>query len=154
MAAKGKHAAAEHVLAPGKCHAETRDRAGDLQIFSLTLSQLSYRGSVQKLHADAVDYALYTLGGNTILGSLWIRCAGFWLLWPSGPRILSRDWCKELADVRIHTWNNGPNVASEDQPHDLRVMRPTRCQLHYCHLSWADKQHVQALVGRQKQNIG
>ena len=25
-------------------HAETRDRAGDLQIFSLTLSQLSYRG--------------------------------------------------------------------------------------------------------------
>ena len=24
--------------------AETRDRAGDLQIFSLTLSQLSYRG--------------------------------------------------------------------------------------------------------------
>ena len=46
---KGKHAAAEHVLgiAPGKCHAETRDRAGDLQIFSLTLSQLSYRGSVQ-----------------------------------------------------------------------------------------------------------
>ena len=35
MAAKGKHAAAEHVLAPGKCHAETRDRAGDLQIFSL-----------------------------------------------------------------------------------------------------------------------
>ena len=26
-------------------HAETRDRTGDLQIFSLTLSQLSYRGS-------------------------------------------------------------------------------------------------------------
>ena len=25
-------------------HAETRDRTGDLQIFSLTLSQLSYRG--------------------------------------------------------------------------------------------------------------
>ena len=25
-------------------YAETRDRAGDLQIFSLTLSQLSYRG--------------------------------------------------------------------------------------------------------------
>ena len=49
VAAKGKHAAAEHVLgiAPGKCHAETRDQAGDLQIFSLTLSQLSYRGSVQ-----------------------------------------------------------------------------------------------------------
>ena len=27
-------------------HAETRDRTGDLQIFGLTLSQLSYRGSV------------------------------------------------------------------------------------------------------------
>ena len=27
-----------------KTHAETRDRTGDLQIFSLTLSQLSYRG--------------------------------------------------------------------------------------------------------------
>ena len=27
-----------------KNHAETRDRAGDLQIFGLTLSQLSYRG--------------------------------------------------------------------------------------------------------------
>ena len=25
-------------------HAETRDRTGDLQIFSLALSQLSYRG--------------------------------------------------------------------------------------------------------------
>ena len=28
----------------GKRNAETRDRTGDLQIFSLTLSQLSYRG--------------------------------------------------------------------------------------------------------------
>ena len=28
-------------------HAETRDRTGDLQIFSLTLSQLSYRGSCE-----------------------------------------------------------------------------------------------------------
>ena len=29
-------------------YAETRDRAGDLQIFSLTLSQLSYRGLREK----------------------------------------------------------------------------------------------------------
>ena len=29
--------------------AETRDRAGDLQIFSLALSQLSYRGSAVRL---------------------------------------------------------------------------------------------------------
>ena len=27
-------------------HAETRDRTGDIQIFSLTLSQLSYRSSL------------------------------------------------------------------------------------------------------------
>ena len=25
------------------------------------------------------------------------------------------------------------NVASEDRAHDLRIMRPTRCQLRYCH---------------------
>ena len=32
--------------------AETRDRTGDLQIFGLTLSQLSYRGSVAQLLAE------------------------------------------------------------------------------------------------------
>jgi hypothetical protein len=26
------------------------------------------------------------------------------------------------------------DVASEDRAHDLRIMRPTRCQLRYCHL--------------------
>ena len=37
-----KHAHAQH---EGKLrNAETRDRTGDLQIFGLTLSQLSYRG--------------------------------------------------------------------------------------------------------------
>ena len=25
------------------------------------------------------------------------------------------------------------NVAGEDRTHDLRIMRPTRCQLRYCH---------------------
>ena len=34
-------------------HAETRDRTGDLQIFSLTLSQLSYRGNCT---ADAPNF--------------------------------------------------------------------------------------------------
>ena len=33
-------------------HAETRDRAGDLQIFSLTLSQLSYRGFCTEKHVQ------------------------------------------------------------------------------------------------------
>ena len=33
-------------IAPGKCHAETWDGTRDRQIFSLTLSQLSYRGPV------------------------------------------------------------------------------------------------------------
>ena len=32
-------------------HAETRDRTGDLQICSLTLSQLSYRGRRHAVHA-------------------------------------------------------------------------------------------------------
>ena len=32
-------------------NAETRDRTGDLQIFSLTLSQLSYRGRCKPVHA-------------------------------------------------------------------------------------------------------
>jgi hypothetical protein len=31
----------------GNVYAETRDRTGDLQIFSLTLSQLSYRGDCE-----------------------------------------------------------------------------------------------------------
>ena len=38
--------------------AETRDRTGDLQIFGLTLSQLSYRGYVfkcQTLHAQRLS---------------------------------------------------------------------------------------------------
>ena len=40
-------------FAPGFKHdAETRDRTGDLQIFSLTLSQLSYRGLC--IHENAV----------------------------------------------------------------------------------------------------
>ena len=32
-------------LAHHEANAETRDRTGDLQIFGLTLSQLSYRGN-------------------------------------------------------------------------------------------------------------
>ena len=36
---------------PPQISAETRDRAGDLQIFSLTLSQLSYRGCWLWVHA-------------------------------------------------------------------------------------------------------
>ena len=36
----------QEIFAPPINSAETRDRTGDLQIFSLTLSQLSYRGHV------------------------------------------------------------------------------------------------------------
>ena len=45
------------VSGPLRNSAETRDRAGDLQIFSLTLSQLSYRG----LRAFAVHPCHMTL---------------------------------------------------------------------------------------------
>ena len=34
--------------------AETRDRTGDLQIFSLTLSQLSYRGHIISVGKDVI----------------------------------------------------------------------------------------------------
>ena len=44
--AQSAHAAANFCRTQQSvCNAETRGRAGDLQIFSLTLSQLSYRGS-------------------------------------------------------------------------------------------------------------
>ena len=45
-------------------------------------------------------------------------------------------------------------MASEDRAHDLRIMRPMRCQLRYCHLSWGHKQHVQGLVGGQNLAYG
>ena len=40
----GRRAPGGKLLAQLKQNAETRDRTGDLQIFGLTLSQLSYRG--------------------------------------------------------------------------------------------------------------
>ena len=43
------------------CNAETRDRTGDLQIFSLTLSQLSYRGYAY-WHYDGVAQATWVMG--------------------------------------------------------------------------------------------
>ena len=42
-------AVALHCVSQKGSNAETRDRTGDLQIFSLTLSQLSYRGLVTTL---------------------------------------------------------------------------------------------------------
>ena len=43
--ARSEHAAClDRVASHSVTHAETRDRAGELQIFGLTLSQLSYRG--------------------------------------------------------------------------------------------------------------
>ena len=38
--------------------AETRDRTGDLQIFGLTLSQLSYRGSVAARLRSSFGFAI------------------------------------------------------------------------------------------------
>ena len=40
--------------------AATRDRTRDLQIFSLTLSQLSYRGHIAYTHPRTTKIALYT----------------------------------------------------------------------------------------------
>ena len=51
-------------------YAETRDRTGDLQIFSLTLSQLSYRGAVQvpqQLQHCTFPAKLFRVEPNSIL---------------------------------------------------------------------------------------
>ena len=45
----------KHESAQVKFHAATRDRAGDLQIFGLTLSQLSYRGLKHSKHFTAMN---------------------------------------------------------------------------------------------------
>ena len=42
------------VSGPLENSVETRDRTGDLQIFSLTLSQLSYRGLWEDLQSQAL----------------------------------------------------------------------------------------------------
>ena len=60
--AAGRPALLSAVRAAGlwlRASAETRDRAGDLQIFSLTLSQLSYRGHVN-LRPRVADVYVYT----------------------------------------------------------------------------------------------
>ena len=44
LARHGEPPRSEEAAIGAKRNAETRDRTGDLQIFSLTLSQLSYRG--------------------------------------------------------------------------------------------------------------
>ena len=47
-------------LAKTQRYAETRDRTGDLQIFGLTLSQLSYRGSLSLILVGS--YILHVIG--------------------------------------------------------------------------------------------
>ena len=56
--------------------AETRDRTGDLQIFSLTLSQLSYRGLTKMPTTPLCDirddtmHVLYSIKGKGLLREL------------------------------------------------------------------------------------
>ena len=50
----GCMAGMQWVTSMGWKDAETRDRTGDLQFFGLTLSQLSYRGSVAQLLAESL----------------------------------------------------------------------------------------------------
>ena len=92
---KETHAVAEHSqgISPGTCNAETRDRAGDLQIFSLTLSQLSYRGSVQSWRSPFI-----TLVQILLLGSPWIRSVQFWR-GPHGKGLLGSG-CRGLKNFK------------------------------------------------------
>ena len=63
--------------------AETRDRTGDLQIFSLTLSQLSYRGGwcfARQHHMVAIsckpEHSVSAISNIDAVTSLYIRCHG------------------------------------------------------------------------------
>ena len=44
-----------------------------------------------------------------------------------------------LCEQTSKTLAPNANVASEDRTHDLRIMRPTRYQLHYCHLDFENE---------------
>merc|ERR1711884_281063 len=72
-------------------NAETRDRTGDLLIFSLTLSQLSYRGLILSEHLSIECYNTC----NTTIEAFWTYFLCFWarcrarifpILVPSGAR--------------------------------------------------------------------
>ena len=63
-----------------QCNAETRDRTGDLQIFSLTLSQLSYRGEWLSISRPRLSLADKTRDWHSawaicLLGAVWPCCA-------------------------------------------------------------------------------
>ena len=65
-------------------NAETQDRTGDLQIFSLTLSQLSYRGSEKSIREYYLVPSVFTRArlsrGHTPCGA---RTRDLWLIRPS-----------------------------------------------------------------------
>ena len=81
----------------GSRNAETRDRTGDLQIFSLTLSQLSYRGGWAKTRrrnddgrAKAIDCA------QSIALSTQTFLRGVQILWSQAPTAFMSEetWAK------------------------------------------------------------
>ena len=48
-------------------------------------------------------------------------------------RVVFKDWAARnhgVSERRLGRWSK--NAAGEDRTHDLRIMRPTRCQLRYC----------------------
>ena len=40
---------------------------------------------------------------------------------------------ESISSNKTCLWERFENVGREDRTHDLRIMRPTRCQLRYCH---------------------
>jgi hypothetical protein len=78
-------------VAPTNKGAETQDRTGDLQIFSLTLSQLSYRGLVTGGRLPGANGVCVTTTHHSpspprggVCGTTEHRCTG--TVWPSGLR--------------------------------------------------------------------
>ncbi len=66
----------------------------------------------------AAAVVLFLPSGFLLLSGLWWRCeAG-----------MTR---REAEDTECRAAGADPHAASEDRAHDLRIMRPTRCQLRY-----------------------
>ena len=105
-----------------KSNAETRDRTGDLQIFSLTLSQLSYRGTCTAKQSEA-------RAEPTVRARCWARTC------PSRPRLL--HLCHKRQDIpefqqRVHCQRRAAfarkHEAREIRTPNFLIWSQTRCR--------------------------
>ena len=115
-----------------KKNADTRDRTGDLQIFSLTLSQLSYSGIYRKykfsnLWSESINVEcpkMVMKGLEPSTGSL-LDCRS--TNWATRPRrLLKAVYRQMLFDVRMFSHKIvSPSMGIEPTTTRLRVLRST-----------------------------